>query len=176
MGICTDAAGRGLRSAHSTPLSLAREGTSMAAAGATRELEQRLKSQNLLQLVEKHRCGESQDALLGRFLLARSSDVEKAFEFLKADLEWRESMNVRKYQGVTSSQLLAVNGTKTGSVAARSLAGKAMLDGMLPVMYLGYAELSCAFAVWCPVLIEGTRVSGETNRTVRSCTASLGAG
>lgn len=66
--------------------------------------------------------------------------------------------------------------TKTGSVAARSLAGKAMLDGMLPVMYLGYAELSCAFAVWCPVLIEGTRVSGETNRTVRSCTASLGAG
>lgn len=52
-----------LRSAHSTPLSLAREGTSMAAAGATRELEQRLKSQNLLQLVEKHRLHSSFSSL-----------------------------------------------------------------------------------------------------------------
>eukprot|EP00286_Rhodomonas_abbreviata_P030009 CAMPEP_0181297832 /NCGR_PEP_ID=MMETSP1101-20121128/5457_1 /TAXON_ID=46948 /ORGANISM="Rhodomonas abbreviata, Strain Caron Lab Isolate" /LENGTH=274 /DNA_ID=CAMNT_0023402809 /DNA_START=89 /DNA_END=913 /DNA_ORIENTATION=+ len=100
----------------------------MEPASASQELEQRLGSQNLLALVDKYRGRESKDNFFQRFLVARDSDVEKAFELLKADLEWRENQNTLQYHNVPSRRILEING---------SLAGKAMLDTMLPVSYLG---------------------------------------
>ncbi len=78
------------------------------------------------------RGNESEDGLLSRFLNSKN-DVIKAFEFLKADLAWREKMDVIKYHRMTAHQLLVDNG---------SLAAKAMLDRMLPVAYLGRDRFS----------------------------------
>mmetsp|Transcript_26681 Transcript_26681/g.87509 ORF Transcript_26681/g.87509 Transcript_26681/m.87509 type:complete len:294 (-) Transcript_26681:31-912(-) len=87
-----------------------------------------VKTADLIPTLEKIRCTESMEALLQRFLKARSGDVNLAFKFLKEDCEWREANQILSLRTKSMDDML---------VAGRNPILKETIVSMIPQGCLG---------------------------------------
>eukprot|EP00960_Hanusia_phi_P067409 766621-Hanusia_phi.AAC.1 len=87
-----------------------------------------VKSADLIPVIDKSRFTESLEAVLQRFLKARSGDVNMAFKFLKEDCEWRESNQILALRKKSMDEML---------VAGRNPILKETIITMIPQGILG---------------------------------------